>query len=58
MKQKVYSKTVKDLAHLRRRIAEEVVRIEPETLKKVFLNIEKRLNLVIDNDGRHIEQFL
>ncbi len=54
----MYSKTVKDLAHLRRGIAEEVVRIEPETLKKVFLNIEKRLNLVIDNDGRHIEQFL
>ncbi len=58
LKQKVYSKTVKDFAHLRRRIAEEVVRIEPETLKKVFLNIEKWLTLVIDNDGRHIEQFL
>ena len=32
--------------------------IKPDFLKRVFLNIPKRLNLVIQNNDGHIEQYL
>ena len=32
--------------------------IQPDVLKTVFSNISKRLNLVIQKNGAHIEQFL
>jgi hypothetical protein len=51
-------KNKKDLAELRAKITEHCQLIEPETLKSVFLNIEKRLHLVIEHGGAHIEQLL
>ena len=58
LKQKVYKTPIKDLAELRLKIIERCQLIEPETLKSVFLNIEKRLHLVIENGGAPIEQLL
>ena len=58
LKQKVYKTPEKDLAELRLKITEHCQLIESETLKSVFLNIEKRRNLVIENGGAHIEQLL
>ena len=58
LKQKVYKTPIKDLAELRLKITEHCQLIEPETLKSVFLNIEKRLYLMIENGGAHIEQLL
>ena len=58
LKQKVYSKPINNLNHLRQRITEEIQLIEPEILTSVFLNFEKRLTLVIENNGHHIEQII
>ena len=58
LKQKVYSKPLKDLNELKERIANYAQLIEPETLKSVFLNIEKRLLLVKETGGQHIENIL
>lgn len=58
LKQKVYKTPVKDLNQLCRRITEHVQLIEPETLKSVFSNIQKRLLLIQQNGGAHIEQLL
>ena len=52
----VFFNPVNNLNHLRLRITEEIQLIEPEILASVFSNIEKRLNLVIENNGHHIEQ--
>ena len=54
----MYNTPIKDLAELRLKITEHCQLIEPESLKSVFLNIEKRLHLVIENGGAHIEQLL
>jgi len=58
LKQKVYSKPIKDLDELRQRITDHVQLIEPEILESTFLNIEKRLVLVQENNGAHFEQLL
>lgn len=58
LKQKVFKTPVKDLTELRQRITEQIQLIEPDTLKSVFLNIEKRLVLIQENNGAHIEQLL
>jgi len=58
LKQKVYSSPVKDLNELRERISDHVQLIESETLDRVFLNIEKRLMLIKERGGTHIEQLL
>ena len=46
LKHNVYSSPIKYLAHLRQRISEEIILIEPETLKNAFLNMKKRLQLI------------
>lgn len=58
LKDTVFKKPIKDLDHLRRRITEEVETIDQSMLEKVFLNMEKRLNLVISSGGCHIEHVL
>jgi hypothetical protein len=58
LKQKVYATPTRDLNHLRCKIAEHIQLIEPETLKSVFSNIEKRLVLIKQNGGAHIEQLV
>lgn len=58
VKQKVYNKTHKNLDELRASITNVIKSISKETMNKVFLNIQKRLELVIANNGAHIEQYL
>jgi hypothetical protein len=58
LKQKVYMTPVKDLNELKQRITDYVHSIEPELLKRVFLNIEKRLDKVKEENGGYIEHLL
>jgi hypothetical protein len=58
LKQKVYKKQHKDLNELCASITKEIREIKPEVLKRVFSNISKRMELIIENNGAHIEQFL
>jgi hypothetical protein len=58
LKQKIYSKPVKDLSELRQRITDHIQLIEPETINSNFLNIKKRLLLIKETGGAHIEQLL
>ena len=58
LKQKVYSKPVKDLEELRKKIKNYIRLIEKDVLEKVFLNLEKRLELIQEIGGGHFEQFL
>jgi hypothetical protein len=58
LKQKVFSEPLKDLEDLRNRITYYVNLIDENTLNRVFSNIEKRLILVQETGGAHIEQFL
>ena len=58
MKQKVYQQNIKDLNDLRQSITVTINSIKPDVLKRVFSEISKRLNLVISNNGGHIEQLL
>ena len=58
VKQKVYKNYHNDLDELRTSITYVIHSIQPDVLKTVFSNISKRLNLVIQKNGAHIEQFL
>ena len=58
VKQKVYKNYHNDLDELRTSITNVLHSIQPDVLKTVFSNISKRLNLVIQKNGAHIEQFL
>jgi len=57
-KQLVYCEPIKDLEQLRQKITETVKSINKDLIKKVFLNISKRLDKVIETGGCHIEQLL
>jgi hypothetical protein len=56
--QNVYPQNIKDLNDLRQSITVTINSIKPIVLKRVFSEISKRLNLVISNNGGHIEQLL
>ena len=58
LKQKVYQQNIKDLDDLRQSITIASNSIKPDVLKRVFSKISRRLNLVISNNGDHIEQLL
>ena len=58
VKQKVYKNYHNDLDELRTSITNVMHSIQPDVLKTVFSNILKRFNLVIQNNGAYIEQFL
>ncbi len=47
-----------DLDDLRQAISITINSIKPDVLNRVFSEISKRLNFVIDNNGGHIEQLL
>jgi len=57
VKQKVYQHNIKSLNDLRETITNTINSINPDVLYNVFSEISKRMRLVIDNYGRHIEQF-
>ena len=58
VKQRVYSTPVPNMSELKSRITESIQLIEPDILQSVFQNLEKRLHLVIENNGKHIEHLL
>ena len=58
LKQKVYSTPIPNIHILKQRITEYTQTIDGDVLKSVFLNIEKRLDLVIEVSGQHIEHLL
>lgn len=58
VKQKVYQKHHKDLNQLKISITNVIDSIPKDVTKRVFSNISKRLNLVIEKKGAHIEQYL
>ena len=47
-----------NLDDLREKITNTIISIMTDILNRVFSEISKRLVLVIDNKGRHIEQFI
>jgi hypothetical protein len=47
-----------NVEHSRQRIVEACDAITPDIIKRVFLDWIKRLNLCIENNGRHTEQVL
>ena len=58
VKQKVYRHNIKNLDDLRQIITETIKSISSDVLGNVFFETAKRLQLVLDNNGRHIEQLL
>jgi hypothetical protein len=55
LKSVVYNPLPKTLNDLKVNIEREIKKISKETLKSVFLNFEKRCNLIISAEGGHIE---
>jgi hypothetical protein len=58
LKQKIYQQNIKDLDDLRQSITIAIISIKQDVFKRVFSEISRRLNLVISNNGGHIEQLL
>ena len=56
LKARVYNPLPNNLDELKINIEREIKKINKETLKNVFLNFEKRCDLVIEVDGGHIEE--
>jgi len=55
LKNKVYNPLPLTIDDLKTNIEREIKKIEVTTLKSTFLNLKKRLNLVISAEGGHIE---
>ena len=55
LKQKVYSPMPQNLDDLKANIEREIKNISSDVLYSTFLNFEKRLKLVIESEGDHIE---
>ena len=53
---KVYKDNIKNLDDLREKITTTIISIKTDVLNRVFSEISKRLVLVIDKNGRHVEQ--
>jgi hypothetical protein len=57
IKSNIYNNNIKDLNDLKSKITQEIRAIEKETLKNVFLEVEKRLNFCISVQGDTFEQY-
>ena len=55
LKSVVYNPLSRTLDDLKANIEREIKNIRRETLKKIFLNFEKRCKLIIEAEGGHIE---
>jgi len=55
LKGKVYNPLPKTIDDLKANIEREIKKINADVLKSTFLNFRKRLKLVIEADGGHIE---
>jgi hypothetical protein len=58
LKAQVYAEKIQNVEHLRQRIIGARNAITPGIIKRVFVDWVKRLNLCIENNGRHTEQVL
>jgi uncharacterized protein YutE (UPF0331/DUF86 family) len=58
LKAQAYAEKIRNIEHLRQRIIEGYNAINPGTIKLVFVDWIKRLNLYIENNGGHTEQVL
>jgi hypothetical protein len=56
LKARVYNPLPKTLDELKSNIRREIEKITKDDLKRVFLNFEKRVVLVIESKGGHIEE--
>jgi len=56
LKSRVYNPLPKTLNELKSNIETQIKNITKDELKRVFLNFEKRCDLVIEAKGGHIEQ--
>jgi hypothetical protein len=57
IKSNIYKNNIKDLNDFNSKITQEIQAIKKETLKNVFLEIEKRLNFCISVQGDTFEQY-
>ena len=57
IKSNIYNNNIKDLNDLKSKITQEIRAIEKETLKNVFLEVEKRLNFCISVQCDTFEQY-
>ena len=55
LKDRVYKPMPKTLDDLKVNIEHEIRNIKQDVLKSTFLNFRKRLNLIIEAQGGHIE---
>ena len=56
MKDKVYSERIESLEHLKKRIQHAIISIGTATLSNVLRNINTRINYVVHQEVKHIEQ--
>ena len=57
VKDKVFRTPVQNVTQLKRRITQAIRSVTQEMLQNVWRNLENRLNAIIRENGRHIEQF-
>ncbi len=58
MKSRIYESNPQDLDELEQNIRTAIASIEEETLKRVFLNFQRRLVMCTENDGGHFKRQL
>ena len=56
MKDKVYSERIESLEHLKTKIQLEISSIDTATLSNVWENVNTRINYVVRQEGKQIEQ--
>ena len=56
MKAEVYSERIESLDHLKTRIRQAIRSIDTAPLSNVWKNINTRINRVVRQEGKHIEQ--
>ena len=55
LKSKVYAKPLASVCDLKRRITEEIMSISQDILDHVWKKFERRLEVVLQNGGAHVE---
>lgn len=58
LKERVYRQRPRSIESLKTNITEEIFKIKAEECKRVIGSFEKRLKLVQENEGSHIEQYV
>lgn len=58
LKNRVFKNPIQTLPELRNRIAEECALITPPMLQNAFENMKRRVNLCLQENGGHFQQFL